>query len=134
MVEQLRVLLVADRRAAGLGAAPSRPLRAQVGETADLLVALAVEAVHLRTDEVGRSAGQATLLDARDRLVVLRAARGEVAAAEHGADAHAAAAWIEREAQRRADRPGDAAGHDPLADGTGGGAGPEPGRRRPEPG
>ena len=44
----------------------------------DLLVALAVEAVEHRTQEVGSASAPATLRDATDRLSSLRAARREV--------------------------------------------------------
>lgn len=100
MTEQLRVLLVADRRAAELGAEPSHGLRDQLADTADLLVALAVEAVDHQADVV-ESGHAPTLVDARDRLRSLRSARAEVAAAEHGGDGSAAAAWIEQEVDRR---------------------------------
>lgn len=76
--DQLQVLLAADRRAAELGGTPSAALRTQVGELADLLVALAVEAVEHRTEEVGQATAPATLRDATDRLSSLRAARREV--------------------------------------------------------
>lgn len=76
--DQLQVLLAADRRATELGGTPSAALREQVGELADLLVALAVEAVEHRTEEVGEATAPATLRDATDRLSSLRAARREV--------------------------------------------------------
>ena len=72
------MLLAADRRAVELGGTPSAALRTQVGELADLLVALAVEAVEHRTEEVGQASAPATLRDATDRLSSLRAARREV--------------------------------------------------------
>lgn len=115
-VEELRVLLVADRRAAELGAAPSGALRRHLGEVADLLVALSVEAVEHRAGEVGGTGRQATLVEARDRLESLRRAREEVARAERGGDAAAAAEWIEREAA--AHRADEAARRQPP-DGTG---------------
>jgi hypothetical protein len=80
--EQLRVLLVADRRASQLGGSPSAPLRTQVADLADLLVALAVEAVDSRTEEVGPAATPVTLREATDRLASLRAARAEVEATD----------------------------------------------------
>ena len=85
MVAELRQLLVADKRASDLGAEPSARLREQVADLADLLVALAAEAVDNRTEEVGAGAAPATLRDARDRMVSLRAARAELDAIDHDA-------------------------------------------------
>ena len=109
MVEQLRVLLVADRRASELGATPSAGLRDQLGEVADLLVALAVEAVEHRSTEVGAAGGAATLVDGIDRLASLRAARAEVARAEAG-DGAVASAWIDREVAERGRSDGSSLG------------------------
>lgn len=85
MVGQLRELLVADKRASDLGAEPSRQLRRQVADVADLLVALAAEAVEHRTAEVGQSGAPATLQEGRDRLATLRQARAEVDAVDRDA-------------------------------------------------
>lgn len=101
ILEDLRPLLVADRRAAEIGAEPSRQLRAQLSEVADLLVALAVEGIEHRSTEVTGGGAPATLLDGHDRLRSLRDARSEIAVAERGGDAVAAAAWIEQEVARR---------------------------------
>lgn len=84
--QQLHVLLVADERAAQLGGSPSAALRTRVADLADLLVALAVEAVEHRTAEVGAATAPATLREATDRLRSLRMAREEV----EGVDARAA--------------------------------------------
>lgn len=107
MVEELRELLVADERASDLGAEPSVALRRQVADVADLLVALAAEAVDHRTDQVGRSGAPATLRDARDRLATLRVARAEVDALDE--DAVRATELVERARAERAGRLGDIA-------------------------
>ncbi len=100
MVDDLRQLLVADKRASDLGAQPSARLRRQVGDLADLLVALAAEAVDNRTEEVGASAAPATIRDARDRLRSLRAARAELNAIDD--DARAANRLVEEARRGRA--------------------------------
>lgn len=102
MVGELRELLIADRRATELGAEPSRALRRQVGDLADLLVALAAEAVDHRSEEVERSDAPATLRDARDRLTSLRAARAEVNAVDE--DAARANELVERARRARAEQ------------------------------
>lgn len=102
MVGELRDLLVADKRASDLGAEPSVALRRQVADVADLLVALAAEAVDHRTDQVGRSGAPATLRDARDRLTTLRVARAEVDALDE--DAVRATELVERARAERAGR------------------------------
>jgi hypothetical protein len=96
LVEELRALLVADRRSSELGGAPSAALRQQVADLGDLLVALAVEAVEAGSEAVDASSGPATLRDARERLATLRDARVEVAGVEVGADADAAQQLIEQ--------------------------------------
>jgi hypothetical protein len=108
MVGDLRTLLVADKRATDLGAEPSAPARQQVHEVADLLVALAAEAVEHQAEQVGRSGAPATLRDARERLATLRQARNEVDAMDDRAGQ--ANDLIER---ARADRAGErrGAGH-----------------------
>lgn len=79
-VLRLHRLLVADRRTTALGGQPSTALRTQVADLADLLVALADEAVHLQVEAGGdRSTAAATVEDARENLVALRLARQEVA-------------------------------------------------------
>lgn len=79
MVARLHRLLVADRRATRLGGRASTGLRTQVAELADLLVALADEAVQLQVETTaGGSALAATLADAHENLVLLREARQEV--------------------------------------------------------
>jgi hypothetical protein len=103
MVDQLRQLLVADKRAAELGAEPSARLRRQVGDLADLLVALAQEAVDSRSEEVGRSSTPATIRDARDRLTSLRAARAEVDRVDD--DAARASEFIEQARRDRSANP-----------------------------
>lgn len=102
MVEDLRQLLVADKRASDLGAQPSARLRQQVGDLADLLVALAAEAVDSRTEEVGAGTAPATIRDARDRLRSLRAARAELNAIDD--DARAATRLVEEGRRERAAR------------------------------
>ncbi|MEE8601232.1 hypothetical protein [Euzebya tangerina] len=78
-ITRLHRLLATDRRTEQLGGTPSAPLRAQVSELADLLVALADEAVHLQADgDASQAHVQATLADARDHLVALRQARAEL--------------------------------------------------------
>lgn len=99
VVDELRELLVADRRATDLGAPPSAELRRQVADVADLLVALAVEAVEHRTSQVGSSTAPATLRDARERLVSLRMARAEVDAMDR--DAAHATELVERARETR---------------------------------
>ena len=103
MVAELQQLLVADRRASDLGAEPSSRLRQQVADVADLLVALAAEAVDNRTEEVGAGAAPATLRDARDRLVSLRAARAELNAIDD--DARRATRFVEDARRERSARP-----------------------------
>ncbi len=100
IVGDLRELLVADKRASDLGAEPSTALRRQVADVADLLVALAAEAVDHRTEQVGRSGAPATLRDARDRLTTLRVARREVDALDE--DAARATELVERARAERA--------------------------------
>ncbi|WP_370327054.1 hypothetical protein [Euzebya sp.] len=79
-VARLHRLLVAERRTTALGGRASPELRGQVGELADLLVALADDAVQLQVQAgAERSTAPATLTDARDHLRSLRAARREVA-------------------------------------------------------
>lgn len=107
MVGELRELLVADKRATDLGAEPSGALRQQVADVADLLVALAAEAVDHRTDQVGRSGAPATIRDARDRLTTLRVARAEVD--ELDEDAARATELVERARAERAGRLTDVA-------------------------
>ena len=99
MVSELQQLLVADKRASDLGAEPSVRLRAQVADLADLLVALAAEAVDSRTAEVEAGGAPATLRDARDRLVSLRAARAELDAVDD--DARAATRLVEEARRER---------------------------------
>lgn len=79
MVVRLHQLLVADHRATKLGGRSSPQLRTQVSDLADLLVALADEAVHLQVEATtGPASLAATLADAREHLVLLREARREV--------------------------------------------------------
>lgn len=78
-VLRLYQLLVADARTARLGGRSAPQLHRQVGELADLLVALADEAVRTRVlDAEGEMTLPATLADAQDHLVALRTARQEV--------------------------------------------------------
>lgn len=102
MVEELQQLLMADKRASDLGAQPSARLREQVSDLADLLVALAAEAVDNRTEEVGAGGAPATLRDARDRMVSLRAARAELNAIDD--DARRATQFVEDARRERAQR------------------------------
>lgn len=84
-VTRLHRLLVADRRTTALGGEPSAALHRQVADLADLLVALADEAVHLQVESQGeRSPAAATVADAREHLMALRQARQEVAQLERG--------------------------------------------------
>jgi hypothetical protein len=106
MVGDLRTLLVADNRATDLGAEPSAPARQQVHEVADLLVALAAEAVEHQAEQVGRSGAPATLRDARERLATLRQARNEVDAMDDRAGQ--ANDLIERARADRAQRAAEA--------------------------
>lgn len=102
MVDDLRGLLIADKRASDLGAEPSARLRKQVGDLADLLVALAAEAVDNRTEEVGAGSVPVTIRDARDRLRSLRAARAELNAIDD--DARAANQLVDDARRERANR------------------------------
>lgn len=78
-VARLHRLLVVDRRARSLGGRQSAVLRGQVAELADLLVALADEAVDHQADAMVQASTTAvTLADARDHLQALREARAEV--------------------------------------------------------
>lgn len=79
-VLRLHRLLVADRRTTSLGGRAATALHTRVADLADLLVALADEAVHLQV-EAGdaRSTAAATVEDAREHLHTLRLARREVA-------------------------------------------------------
>lgn len=78
-VARLHRLLVVDRRAKSLGGRPSPVLRTQVGDLADLLVALADEAVEHQADAMVQASTTAvTLADARDHLQALREARAVV--------------------------------------------------------
>jgi hypothetical protein len=79
LVLRLHRLLVADERTRQLGGRPSPALRQQVGELADLLVALADEAVELQVQQVTATTSvPVTLADARDHLLALRDARREL--------------------------------------------------------
>lgn len=125
MVADLRQLLIADKRASDLGAEPSARLRKQVGDLADLLVALAAEAVDNRTEEVGAGSAPATIRDARDRLRSLRAARAELNAIDDGA--RAANKLVEDARRERANR-------QQPPPGTAGRAGGDDDRPQPMPG
>ncbi|MGI9018636.1 MAG: hypothetical protein ACR2HR_16285 [Euzebya sp.] len=83
-IARLHGLLVTDRRAVKLGGEPSGALRQQVSELADLLVALADEALHHQIEVVTTADAVAvTLDDARENLIALRQARREVRDAEN---------------------------------------------------
>lgn len=75
---RLRKALEADRRARELGGRPSEQLVEEVADLADLLVALADEAVDHQAEVMATSTAPATLTQARDRMAALRAARREV--------------------------------------------------------
>ena len=76
-VTRLGHLLVADKRTSDVGASVNHTLHQQVGEIADLLVALADEAVQHQAAAGRDGRVPATLTEARDRLVSLRrGARG----------------------------------------------------------
>ena len=75
---RLRRALEVERRTTELGGRSSDRLAEQVADLADLLVALADEAVEHQVDVVAGSAAPATLAQARDRMAALRAARREV--------------------------------------------------------
>lgn len=78
-IARLHRLLVADHRTSSLGGRASGPLRQQTSELADLLVALADEAVTQQVEDLTDRRGAAvTLTDARDHLVALREARETV--------------------------------------------------------
>ncbi|HUG83700.1 MAG TPA: hypothetical protein VMM13_04000 [Euzebya sp.] len=79
MVLHLHRLLVAERRTTKLGGRPSPELRTKVSDLADLLVALADEAVHLQVEASDAQPSlTATLADAQEHLALLREARREV--------------------------------------------------------
>lgn len=77
-VARLRRALDVDRRSRELGGRASSRLAGQVADLADLLVALADEGVDQQAELVAASTAPATLAQARDRMVALRAARREV--------------------------------------------------------
>lgn len=83
-VAHLQKLLWADHRARELGGRPSEGLARQVADLADLLVALADEAVDAQADVAAGARAPVTLAGARDRMTVLRAARQEVEQADQG--------------------------------------------------
>lgn len=75
---RLRRALEVEARTRDLGGRSSDRLAAQVADLADLLVALADEAVEHQADVVAGSGAPATLAQARERMVALREARREV--------------------------------------------------------
>lgn len=77
-VAHLQKLLRADHRTRELGGRPSNHLARQVADLADLLVALADEAVDAQADAAAGARAPATVAQARDRMAALRAARYEV--------------------------------------------------------
>lgn len=77
-VARLARALETDRRSRELGGRSSPRLAQQVADLADLLVALADEGVDQQAEVVATSTAPATLVQARDRMVALRAARREV--------------------------------------------------------
>lgn len=86
LVARLRRLLATDQRTAELGGRQTTRLRDQVGDLADLLVALADEAVAHQAEEVSGHGAAATLDQARERMVALRSARREVEDLERPTD------------------------------------------------
>lgn len=74
-IDRLARLLEADGRATRMGGRANHGLHAQVGELADLLVALADEAVEHQAAAGRDGHVPATLTEAHDRLVSLRHAR-----------------------------------------------------------
>lgn len=74
-ITRLGHLLVADKRTTDVGGAANHTVREQVGELADLLVALADEAVQHQAAAGRDGRVPATLTEAHDRLVSLREAR-----------------------------------------------------------
>lgn len=83
-VAHLRKLLAADHRTRELGGRPSHRAAEQVAELADLLVALADEAVEHQVELADGARAPATVAQARERMAVLRAARREVEDADRG--------------------------------------------------
>lgn len=83
-VAHLQKLLWADHRARELGGRPSDGLARQVADLADLLVALADEAVDAQADVAAGARAPVSMAAARDRMAVLRAARQEVDQVDHG--------------------------------------------------
>jgi hypothetical protein len=81
-VVHLQKVAWADHRARELGGRESDRLAHQVADLADLLVALADEAVDHQADVAAGARAPVTLAQARDRLVALREARVEVREAE----------------------------------------------------
>ena len=81
-VDHLEKVLLADHRTRELGGRSSSRLAGQVADLADLLVALADEAVEHQAEVTAGARAPATLAQARDRMATLRAARREVADAE----------------------------------------------------
>jgi hypothetical protein len=85
-IARLHRLLAAERRATRIGGSPSPLLRQQTADLADLLVALADEAVKEQAEALAETTTTgATLTDAREHLVALREARAEVRATENRA-------------------------------------------------
>ena len=77
-IERLEDLLVADARTEGVGGQRSEPLRRQLAELVDLLVALADEAVDHQATLAGDWRAPATLVEARERLAAQRQAYREL--------------------------------------------------------
>lgn len=85
-IARLHRLLVADRRSEKVGGRATPQLRTQVHDLADLLVALADEAVEAQAESHGSATrAAATLQDARDNLASLRSARRAVREVERRA-------------------------------------------------
>ncbi len=78
LVEQLEALAAADLETDQLGGRPSSRLDVQVREVADLLVALADEAVEHQAALASDDPVPATLAEARDRLAASRVAYDEL--------------------------------------------------------
>lgn len=85
---RLRRALEVERRTTELGGRSSVRLTQQVADLADLLVALADEAVEHQADVLAGSAAPATLAQARERMAALRAARREVDGIDRAGGAH----------------------------------------------
>lgn len=119
---RLHGILVAERDSEALGGRGAPDVERQVEDLADLLVALADEALAHQADETRGHAAAATLEEARTRMTALRSARREVEQLDGGpvaapeperadADPQGAGdperAGVDPEPHRRVERSGD---------------------------